>query len=114
MGANIKIKDFYNCPIENEHSRGIRTIMLGEEVSSNNLGHVDYSMYYANGSCPIHVHDDSEEIFFFTRGSGTFHLADEKLPFKPGDIICVPKGVPHGLTCDSDVVTEHLVCCVKV
>jgi quercetin dioxygenase-like cupin family protein len=114
MGANIKIKKFHETALENEHSRGMRTILVKKDVGSEVFSHVDHAAYYAGGYCPVHTHDHSEEIFLFTRGTGTFFLGDEEIPYEPGTQICVPKGVRHGLKCDDEDITEHVVCCVFV
>lgn len=114
MGASIKIRKFFDCSTEHEHSRMMRLILAGKEAPSKRLSHVDHAFYHADGHCPIHIHEHSEEIFLFTRGSGVFHLDGKEIPYKAGDVFCVPKGVPHGLRCGSDDATEHVVCCVNV
>lgn len=114
MGANIKIKKFNSCSGDQEHSREMRLILEHGEVETKKLSHVDHAFYYASGVCPTHTHEQSEEIFLFTRGTGVFHLGGKDISYKPGDIIYVPQGVEHGLNCDPDSVTEHVVCCVFV
>ena len=36
-----------------------------------------------------------DEIYVIATGSGTFMQAGETRPFGPGDLLFVPKGVPH-------------------
>lgn len=114
MGASIKIRKFFACPTEHEHSRLMRLILAGGEVASKKLSHVDHAFYHAGGHCPIHTHEHSEEIFLFTRGSGTFNLDGKEIPYQAGDVFHVAKGVTHGLRCGGDSATEHIVCCVHV
>lgn len=112
MGASIKIKEFKNCSGEREHSRAMTIIFGHGELESKTISHVDHAFYFAGGSCPIHTHDASEEIFLFTRGKGVFHLDGKDYPYEPGSIFCVPRGMKHGLDCGTEGATEHVVCCV--
>lgn len=114
MGTSIKIKHFNDCGVDYEHSREMRTILVQSDVHSKQLSHVDHAFYQANSYCPIHIHEQSEEVFLITRGSGTFHLDGKDYPYQAGDRFYVPKGVKHGLTCGGDDATEHVVCCVFV
>ncbi|HEY8344336.1 MAG TPA: cupin domain-containing protein [Bacillota bacterium] len=114
MGANVKIAKLHEQPLIDEHSRFIRALLVGHEIGAKRLEHVDYVTYYAGGSCPVHVHEESEEIFYFLRGTGVAFLDEEEIPFKPGTVLLVPKGVKHGLKCSEDGMVEHIVCCVSV
>ncbi len=45
----------------------------------------------------IHKHLYSDELIFIHRGEGIFILDDERIPFKSGTVIFVPRGSWHGL-----------------
>jgi mannose-6-phosphate isomerase-like protein (cupin superfamily) len=44
---------------------------------------------------PLHVHHDTEQVFYMLQGSGTLQIGDDKshhFPVKPGDLVRIP---PH-------------------
>ncbi len=41
-----------------------------------------------------HAHDGWEYVYC-TAGGGTFHFPDFNLPYKKGDIVIIPPGIPH-------------------
>jgi mannose-6-phosphate isomerase-like protein (cupin superfamily) len=50
------------------------------------------------GNPPKHLHNNSNEVQFILDGTGTIWLGDKEVPIKPGDLIIIPKGTPHGGT----------------
>jgi mannose-6-phosphate isomerase-like protein (cupin superfamily) len=56
-----------------------------------------------------HCHRTSEEIYYFTRGSGRMRLGEEEFDVTAGDCVVIPPGVRHKLWAgDDDLV---LLCC---
>jgi mannose-6-phosphate isomerase-like protein (cupin superfamily) len=51
-----------------------------------------------DGSPPKHLHADAHEIQFILEGTGTIWLGDKEVTVKPGDLVVIPKGTPHGGT----------------
>jgi mannose-6-phosphate isomerase-like protein (cupin superfamily) len=49
-----------------------------------------------DGNPPKHLHNLSNEIQYVLEGTGTMWLGDKEVPIKPGDLIIIPKGTPHG------------------
>jgi mannose-6-phosphate isomerase-like protein (cupin superfamily) len=49
-----------------------------------------------DGNTPKHLHPNTNEIQFILEGTGTIWLGDKEVPVKPGDLIVIPKGTPHG------------------
>ena len=47
------------------------------------------------GGPPMHVHPFQDETFYVTSGSYLFQCGDETFTLRPGDMIFLPKGVPH-------------------
>jgi mannose-6-phosphate isomerase-like protein (cupin superfamily) len=43
-----------------------------------------------------HVHNDANELQVVLEGTGTEWLGDKQVDLKPGDLVIVPKGTPHG------------------
>ena len=51
-----------------------------------------------DGNTPKHLHNDANEIQYVLDGTGTIWLGDKEERVKPGDLIIIPKGTPHGGT----------------
>ena len=51
-----------------------------------------------DGSPPKHLHADANEIQYILEGTGTIWLGDKEVTVKPGDLVVIPKGTPHGGT----------------
>jgi mannose-6-phosphate isomerase-like protein (cupin superfamily) len=51
-----------------------------------------------DGSPPKHLHANAHEIQFILEGTGTIWLGDKEVTVKPGDLVIIPKGTPHGGT----------------
>ncbi len=45
---------------------------------------------------PYHVHPDEDETFYVLDGEFRFKLADRVSTAKAGDVVHLPRGVPHG------------------
>ena len=51
-----------------------------------------------DGNVPKHMHPNTNEIQYILEGTGTVWLGDKEVHVKPGDLIVIPKGTPHGGT----------------
>ena len=51
-----------------------------------------------DGNVPKHMHPNTNEIQYILEGTGTIWLGDREVKVKPGDLIIIPKGTPHGGT----------------
>jgi mannose-6-phosphate isomerase-like protein (cupin superfamily) len=49
-----------------------------------------------DGNTPKHLHPNTNEIQYILEGTGTIWLGDKEVRVKPGDLIVIPKGTPHG------------------
>lgn len=63
------------------------------------------------GRTTLHLHRTSEELYFFTGGSGRIRVDDEERPVRAGDCVVLPPGTPHKLFNDSSDVPLTLLCC---
>ncbi|MBI4081155.1 MAG: cupin domain-containing protein [Candidatus Lambdaproteobacteria bacterium] len=57
---------------------------------------------------PLHRHPSSDEILYFTEGEGDCVVGLETFPVKPGDLVLVPKNVPHSIR--NTHPTTNMVC----
>ena len=49
-----------------------------------------------SGNVAKRTHPKTDEIQYIIEGSGSMWLGNERKEFKPGTLIIVPKGTPHG------------------
>ena len=50
------------------------------------------------GNVPKHMHPNTNEFQYILDGTGTIWLGDKEVKVKPGDLVVIPKGTPHGGT----------------
>ena len=62
---------------------------------------------------PLHVHDDTEQIYYILRGRGTLTAGrrPKKTPVKPSDVVRVPPSTPHSIKAVGGPVTYLAVDC---
>jgi len=60
---------------------------------------------------PLHVHDDEEETFYVLEGRGLFVAGDTQRELARGDLVVVPRGVPHALAPRGEQPLRMLVIC---
>ena len=51
-----------------------------------------------DGNVPKHMHLNANEMQYILEGTGTIWLGDKEVQVKPGDLVIIPKGTPHGGT----------------
>ena len=51
-----------------------------------------------NGMVPKHMHPNTNEMQYILEGTGTIWLGEQEVKVKPGDLVVIPKGTPHGGT----------------
>lgn len=77
----------------------------GDAISPPNAGGMRYKNFVSvdgatltvqDGNPPKHLHNNANEIQYVLEGTGTMWLGDKEVPIKPGDLIIIPKGTPHG------------------
>jgi len=63
------------------------------------------------GETAEHYHRASEEIYFFTQGSGRMRLDGEESAVAAGDTVVIPPGTPHKLWNIGSEPLKLLCCC---
>jgi mannose-6-phosphate isomerase-like protein (cupin superfamily) len=63
------------------------------------------------GATAEHYHRQTEEIYYFTAGSGQMKLGEETAAVRAGDCVVIPPGTPHKLWADEDKPLVLLCCC---
>ena len=93
---------------ENITAQVISTAELnGDALGPANAGGMHSKMFVSadgatisvqDGNVGKHMHPNTNEIQFILEGTGTIWLGDKEVKVKPGDLIVIPKGTPHGGT----------------
>ncbi len=65
----------------------------------------------AGASTIAHYHRTSEELYFFTGGTGRLRIGDEERDVGPGDCAVIPPGAEHKLWNTGDEPLTLLCCC---
>jgi mannose-6-phosphate isomerase-like protein (cupin superfamily) len=63
----------------------------------------------AGGDTIEHFHRTTEEIYYFTRGSGRMRLGDEEFDVTAGDTVVIAPGMRHKLWAPAEELV--LLCC---
>jgi len=58
-----------------------------------------------------HRHNQSEELYHITAGTGMMSLADKQFKVKVGDTLCIPPGTTHCIENTGDEELVILCCC---
>ncbi|MGZ4269639.1 MAG: cupin domain-containing protein [Solirubrobacteraceae bacterium] len=58
-----------------------------------------------------HLHRTTEELYFFTAGSGRLRVGDDERAVGAGDCAVIPPGTPHKLWADASEPLVLLCCC---
>ena len=64
-----------------------------------------------SGVTERHYHPVSEEIYYFTSGSGEMELDGNRFAVQAGDCVVIPPGTPHQLFAGADVALVLLCMC---
>ena len=79
----------------------------GDALGNPNAGGMRSKLFVAadgmtisiqDGNVGKHMHPNTNEIQYILDGTGTIWLGDKEVKVKPGDLIVIPKGTPHGGT----------------
>ena len=65
----------------------------------------------AGGATAEHLHRETEEIYYFTSGSGRMRLGSEERDVAAGDCVVIPPGTPHKLWAGPDGPLVLLCAC---
>lgn len=69
--------------------------LLGHQTSGA-FSLVEETLLDSDGP-PLHVHENEEETFYVLDGRGLFVVGETQRELQRGDLVVVPRGVPHTL-----------------
>ena len=114
MGANVWITRLSAAVAEDEVSRQSRNFFKRGHVNAKHMNSCDHGTYFTNGEVGVHVHDATEEVFYFIRGTGVVVLGEKEIPVKAGSVVAVPLGVCHGVRNTGRDILQHVVCSARI
>ena len=114
MGANIWVTKLAGALAEDETSRQSRNFFKGRSLGAKCMNSCDHGTYFTNGEVGVHVHDATEEVFYFIRGTGIVVLGEREIPVRAGSVVAVPVGVRHGVRNTGKDILQHVVCSARV
>ncbi|MGB2016676.1 MAG: cupin domain-containing protein [Candidatus Puniceispirillum sp.] len=78
-----------------------------------------YASIFEHGTLKIELYEPKktdlqtphrqDEVYIILDGTGIFEMADERVPFAPGDFLFVAAGVPHRFTQFGDSMTTWVI-----
>lgn len=63
------------------------------------------------GATTAHYHRETEELYFFTAGTGRLRIGDQEREVRPGDCAVIPPGAEHKLINSGEGPLVLLCCC---
>jgi quercetin dioxygenase-like cupin family protein len=78
-------------------------ILTASRLESKNRNMLGYSVFKPGIDTKQKVHLEAEELAYVLAGSGKLTVGEELVPFKAGDSLFIPPGVPHGVKNDGQV-----------
>ena len=92
-----------------ENSRAIPGALfhfLATGEQTNQAFSLIYVEVYKGNEPPAHVHHREDENYYILEGAIRFWVGDQVLDAKAGDLVHLPKGVPHKFELQSECVKE--------
>ena len=80
----------------------LMTVLLDSEATEGNL-FLARTQLKAGDAAPIHVHSAEDEMFVMLSGRGVFFCGDDELVAEEGAVVYLPRDIPHGYQCQTDV-----------
>lgn len=74
---------------------GLNEIIVLIDRSETELTEVGWNSWNPKLNGPPHKHNDKDQIFYITDGTGKVKLGEETFNVKPGDLAYVPAGLVH-------------------
>ena len=88
---------------------GLNEIVVIVDRGETARTEVGLNTWRAGLAGPRHKHEQKEQTFFVTAGSGWVVVGDEKRPVRCGDVVFVPAGVEHQTIAGADGPLEYLL-----
>ena len=75
-------------------------ILTSATLKGSNMNMMGYSVFTPGTDTKQKVHVNAEELAYVVSGSGSITVGNKLFPFREGDSLHIPSGVPHGVRND--------------
>lgn len=76
------------------------SIRASANDNSDGISIIEHKMPHGMAP-PLHIHKNQDEVFHILRGRMRFQVGNTTIIGQAGDILTVPKGIPHGFFVES-------------
>lgn len=88
-GKGMTLEDWLKAhPLSAAQELSIQEISRGDSGSSH--------IVQIRTQEPLHVHPNHDLLVILLKGRGTLTLGSRRLELKPGAVVSIPRGLPHG------------------
>ncbi len=92
-----------------ELSWGRLTWLIGEEQTPGAEQTLGVVTIHPGKRNPLHLHPNCEELLYVIEGEADHKLGEEMFHIKAGDVIRIPRGVPHWARASGDAPLVALI-----
>lgn len=103
------VRRLADAPLEEWHQLRTKILMDAGELGSRNMS-VTWIEVPAGVDQELHSHEEAEQVYVVTVGSGSMTVAGDTQAISPGDLVLVPPATDHSITNDGD----GDLCCISV
>lgn len=103
------VRRLADAPLEEWHKLRTHVLMDAGELGSRNMS-VTWIDVPSGVDQELHSHEESEQVYVISSGSGTMTVAGDTQEVSAGDLVMVPPATDHSIANDGD--TD--LCCVSV
>lgn len=103
------VRRLAEAPVEEWHKLRTHVLMDAGELGSRNMS-VTWIDVPPGIDQELHSHEESEQVYVISSGSGTMTVAGDTQQVTPGDLVMVPPATDHSIANDGN--TD--LCCVSV
>ncbi|HXG16288.1 MAG TPA: cupin domain-containing protein [Calidithermus sp.] len=114
MGTRIRLATLPELPFQNENQRLVRIVFRRINLPDSQVLAFEQSVYFTQGSSPLHADNRSEEIVYIRRGTGYVQVDDTRVPVRPGTAVAIPRAAQHRVVNTGRDVLEHLLICADL
>jgi mannose-6-phosphate isomerase-like protein (cupin superfamily) len=105
----VLVRRLAEAPVEEWHGLRTNILMDAGELGSRNMS-VTWIEVPPGIDQELHSHEESEQIYVVTQGSGSMTVAGDKQDISAGDLVLVPPATDHSIANDGD----SDLCCASV
>ncbi|HET9947024.1 MAG TPA: cupin domain-containing protein [Patescibacteria group bacterium] len=109
-------KHLSEIPVEEAHGgSGSRQMLFNPQAAESSKWEAVTKGFLPGGAMfDWHKHEESDEMFIVTCGTGKFFCEDEETSYKTGDVILVRANTLHKIFNDSQETTEGFFIRVRI